>query len=183
MRTTMTMTCLTKTFGGLLLLGATILPAHAGAGHDHGEAPAATSGAASPRFAATSENFELVGILNEKNLALYLDRATDNSPVKNAKLELEIAGKPVAVEAVGEGEFLAKLDAALPEGSVPVTATIVAGQDSDLLAADLDVHAAAHSDNKATGMPWKPLAGVGVLILVLTGFLRMKRVRATGGAA
>ncbi len=177
------MTYLTKVLGGLLLLAATILPAHAGDGHDHGEAPAATTGAASPRFAATSENYELVGILNEKNLALYLDRAADNSPVKGAKLELEIAGKPVAVEVVGEGEFLAKLEANLPEGRVPVTATILAGQDSDLLAAELDVHAEAHAENKPTGLPWKPIAGACVLLLALTGFLRMKRARATGGAA
>lgn len=183
MKTIIITTYLTKVLGGLLLLVASSLPAHAGAGHDHGDAPTVTTGAASPRFAATSENYELVGILNEKNLALYLDHTADNSPVKDAKLELEIAGKPVAIEAVGEGEFLVKLAAELPGGSVPVTATIVAGQDSDLLAADLDVHAEAHTEEKATGMPWKPIAGTSVLLLAIAGLLRMKRARATGGAA
>lgn len=183
MRTTMNMTSLTRVLGGLVLLGGTLLTAHAGAGHDHGETPAAASGAASPRFAATSESYELVGILSGKRLALYLDRAADNSPVRDAKLELEIAGKAVAVEAVGEGEFVASLEADLPPGTVPVTATIVAGKDSDLLAASLDVHPEIHVENKAAGLPWKPVAGASVIVLALVGFLRLKRARATGGAA
>ena len=36
----------------------------AGEGHDHGEAPTASTGPALPRFAATSSTFELIGVLN-----------------------------------------------------------------------------------------------------------------------
>ena len=72
--------------------------AWAGDGHDHGEAPAATAGPASPRFTATSETFELVGVVNGKQLTLYLDRYADGSPVKDAKLELELGGVKVPVE-------------------------------------------------------------------------------------
>lgn len=59
-----------------LLLGAlwmATIPAQAGEGHDHGEAPAAAAGSALPRFSAGSELFELVGVLNGKQLTLYLD--------------------------------------------------------------------------------------------------------------
>ena len=59
------------------------------AGGDHGEAPASSAGPTSPLFAATSETFELVGVVNGKQLTLYLDRYADGSPVKNARLELE----------------------------------------------------------------------------------------------
>lgn len=53
-----------------------------GPGHDHGEpAKTSTAGAAAPRFTATSETFELVGVLDDKRLTLYLDRAIDNTPV------------------------------------------------------------------------------------------------------
>ena len=86
-----------------MMLGMTSLVALAGEGHDHGETPVAASGSALPRFAATSDLFELVGVLNGKKLALYLDRTENNSPVKDARLELEIGGAKVAVKRVGEG--------------------------------------------------------------------------------
>ena len=184
LRTTMNKTTMTPLLGGLLLLGATILPVHAGDGHDHGEAPAASTAVASPRFAATSETYELVGILNDRKLALYLDHTADNSPVKDAKLELEIGGKAVAVTNIGAGEFEATLASEPEPGEIPVTATIVAGNNSDLLAADLDIHSEAHADkNPGGGLPWKPLvAGAAVLLAVGTA-LRMKRNRVAGGAA
>ena len=91
-----------------LLLGAlwmATIPAQAGEGHDHGEAPAAAAGSALPRFSAGSELFELVGVLNGKQLTLYLDHAASNAPVKDAKLELELGGRKLSPKAHGEGEF------------------------------------------------------------------------------
>src|SRR3989344_4248190 len=87
-----------------LLLGLLPPTALAGPGHDHGEAPAAVAGTALPRFAATSDLFELVGVLDGQKIALYLDHAGDNSPVKDARLELDIAGTSVPVTRVAEGE-------------------------------------------------------------------------------
>lgn len=174
---------MTQLLGGLLLLGATILPAHAGDGHDHGEAPAAPAGVASPRFAATSETYELVGILNDRKLALYLDHTADNSPVKDAKLELEIGGKAVAVTNIGAGEFEATLAAEPQPGEMPVTATVIAGSNSDLLAADLDIHSEAHADKNSGGLPWKPIVVGAAVLLALGAALRMKRNRMVGGAA
>ena len=46
----------------------------AGEGHDHGEAPTASTGPALPRFAATSSTFELIGVLNGHDLTLWLER-------------------------------------------------------------------------------------------------------------
>ena len=80
-----------------VLLLSVAWPAWAGEGHDHGDAPAAMVGPALPRFTAVSELFELVGVLDGTHLTLYLDRATDNSPVKDAKLELELGGVKVPV--------------------------------------------------------------------------------------
>eukprot|EP01042_Synura_sphagnicola_P021246 gene21246-26993_t len=74
---------LSSTFSALglaLLLGSLPPTALAGAGHDHGEAPVAAAGTALPRFAATSDLFELVGVLDGQKIALYLDHAGDNSP-------------------------------------------------------------------------------------------------------
>lgn len=183
LRTTMNKTTITQLLGGLLLLGATILPVHAGDGHDHGEAPAASTAVASPRFAATSETYELVGILNDRKLSLYLDHTADNSPVKDAKLELEIGGKTVAVTNIGTGEFEATLAAEPQPGEMPVTATVIAGNNSDLLAANLDIHPEAHADKTPGGLPWKPIAASAAVLLALGAALRMKRNRVLGGAA
>lgn len=64
----------------------------AGAGHDHAEAAPKTQGTALPRFVAFSEDLEMVGIVNGKQLTIYLDRFTDNSPVNDAQIDIDIQG-------------------------------------------------------------------------------------------
>lgn len=177
-----------------LALGATPLRALAHEGHD--EAPAAVAGAALPRFAATSERFELVGVLDGQKLALYLDHAGDNSPVKEAQLELDIAGTRVPVSRVADGEFTAELAAPLAEGETPVTATVMAGSETDLLAGEIDVHGAAPAQGahgEHAHPAWRTGAALGgaaaAVLLVLAAVWRLRRrgraVRAarTGGAA
>lgn len=163
----------------------------AGEGHNHGaESPGPhSSDPAQPRFYATSESFELVGVVDGKRLALYLDHAADNSPVKEATLELEIGGAKVAVTPHGEGEFEARLSQPLAPGVIPITATMVAKGESDLLAGELDLHEAAQTD---PGLPsrwgWIIGSASAVLAAALTvaWFLRRKRglpIRKPGGAA
>lgn len=178
-----------KPFLLAVLLATASLLSWAGEGHDHGEAPAAAGGPAKPRFTATSEAFELVGVVNGKNIALYLDHAADNSPVKDAKLELELGGTKVPVQPHGEGEFEATLAAELQPGEISVTATVVAGTVTDLLAGDLDLHADAHTD-AAHGASWKTYgtwAIGGLLVLALLAFalrrLGAQRNSRLGGAA
>lgn len=148
--------------------------ARAGDGHDHGEAPAAATGPALPRFAAVSETFELVGVLNGKQLTLYLDRATDNSPVTGAQIELEIAGTKLKVEK-HEDAYEAVLAAAPKPGVLPITATVTAGKDVDLLAGELDLHEAAHADEAAHAHSWKEYtvwaaaAVAALVVLTLVG--------------
>lgn len=165
----------------------------AGDGHDHGEAPAPTAGATLPRFTAVSELFELVGVVNGKNVTVYLDRFADNSPVKDARVDLELDGNPVALEPHADGEFEATLPEALKPGVVSITATVIAGQDTDLLAGELDLHEpAAETHEEAAAMDMKPDvigAGAGALVLVLglIGWAALRegnsRNRSAGGAA
>ncbi|MCZ8217835.1 MAG: hypothetical protein O9337_00340 [Acidovorax sp.] len=160
-----------------LLLGVLPPTALAGPGHDHGEAPAAAAGAALPRFAATSDLFELVGVLDGQKIALYLDHAGDNSPVKNARLELDIAGTNVPVTRVAEGEFQATLAAPLAEGVSPVTATVAAGTDTDLLAGEIDLHPAAHTDAAPTGLARHTALMAGAAAAVLLALVAAWRLR------
>lgn len=163
--------------------------AWAGDGHDHGEAPASSASPASPRFAAVSETFELVGVVNGKQLTLYLDRYADGSPVKGAKLELELGGIKVPLESHADGEFDAKLTQALKPGVVTVAATVIAGDETDLLAGELDLHGeaaavtAASRDWKGYAM-WAGGAGIGMIVLIALGRrLRWSRNARLGGVA
>jgi len=174
---------------GFVLAGPPV--AWADAGHDHGPAPvAAVGGGASPRFTAASDDFELVGVLNGQQLALYLDHAADNRPVKDAKLELEIGGVKVAVKARGDGEFEATLAQSLAPGVVSVSASVAAGAQSDLLAGDWEIAANTPTDANPGRPAWKTYGAWGaggLLTLVLLGWgvvrVRASRPSAIGGAA
>lgn len=161
-----------------LCAGALALPVQAHEGHD--DAPAAAATASAPRFVASSELFELVGVVQGRQLSLYLDHAGDNRPVADAELAIDWAGQPLRVQRVAEGQYQAELPAPLAEGETAVSATIVAGAQSDLLAAELDWHApaegpAAAKDNGGKRTRW--LAGAAGLSGVLFGLWSLWRER------
>jgi hypothetical protein len=153
------------------------VPAWAGAGHDHdhdhgGAAPAAV-GQALPRFTAESELFELVGVLSGKQITLYLDRFADNSPVRDAQIELEIGGVKFKAEKQGDDEYEVVLPEAPKPGVLPVTATVTAGNEADLLAGELDIHEEAHGDEAAHTHSWTEYAGwaaAGIAAVALLGW-------------
>jgi len=178
----------------LALLGAACLALSvpttwAGEGHDHGEAPAVAGGPALPRFAAVSDLFELVGVVNGKQITLYLDRFADGSPVKDAKLELELGGVKIPVESHAEGEFEATLTQELKPGVVAVAATVMAGEESDLLAGELDLHEeAATTETQRHGwqetLTWGVTGLAGLALLIAIGRrVRASRKNIIGGAA
>lgn len=165
-----------------LLLGS---PAHAGDGHDHGGAEPATAGPALPRFAATSDLFELVGVLDGHHLRVWLDHAPSNAPVENAQLALELNGQAITLKPVGAGEFEAELAAEPGPGTHPVTATVTAGADADLLAGELDIHAEAvaqapHADGWRVWAPW---AGGGLVVVLALAALFQRRSTRLGAVA
>ncbi|MBV2133179.1 hypothetical protein KRX52_10230 [Pseudomonas sp. MAP12] len=151
----------------------------AGEGHDHGEAPATPTGQALPRFAATSDTFELVGVLDGHDLTLWLDHAADNSPVEGASLELEIGGVKVEAEQHEAGEFEAELAEEPEEGEVAIKAKVVVGQRTELLSGDLDIHHEEHAEESASGASWGTYGAWGAGGLVLLALLgwAMRRAR------
>jgi hypothetical protein len=169
------------------LLFSLLPPAQAGEGHDHGETAPAAAGPALPRFTASSELFELVGVLKGQQLSLYLDHADSNAPVKGASLELELGGRTYKPEAHGaDGEFELALPQALAPGVIAVTASISTASDSDLLAGELDIHDEHAHDEAAAASPlrgWKAwAAGAGVLLAAAL-LIVFGRQRRTGVAA
>lgn len=173
---------------GLLGLVCATSPARAGEGHDHGDTAPTATGAALPRFAAVSEAFELVGVLQGSQITLYLDRFADNAPVRNAQIELDIAGSKLQARpvngALGEGEYEVTLAPAPKPGLIAVTATVTVGAEVDLLAGEFDL-----PDTAAVGEPLRPLrwgaaagwaaAGLAALGLLAVGFRRVMAMRRT----
>lgn len=151
----------------------------AGEGHDHGTVAAPATGAALPRFEAVSEAFELVGVINGKQLTLYLDRYADNSPVNDAQIEIEMGTQKFKAEPHGDGEYEVMLQEPLKTGQMAVTATVVAGGVTDLLATELDVHEDANATR--VGLTWKSMvlwAVAGLFALLALGALLRKRAQA-----
>ena len=160
----------------LLLLSPMAL---AGAGHGHGAADSKFSGSALPRFAAVSEEFELVGIVEGQRITLYLDRFADNTQVRNAQIEIEITGKRYAAEKRGDDVYEINLKEELKSGLIAVTATINAGEVTDLLATELDMH--KNDRGQMTRISWKAVAlWTGAALLVLFAFAAARRFRNRG---
>jgi hypothetical protein len=182
---------LTHTLAAMLV--ATVLvaaPAWAGDGHDHGDAVPAAVGETLPRFTAVSETFELIGVLSGKQITLYLDRFADNSPVRDAQLELEIGGAKFKATKRGDDEYEVVLAEAPKAGVLPVTATVIAGDEADLLAGELDIHEETHADEVAHTHSWTEVAGwvaagIAALALLAWGGRRVLGARSAraGGAA
>lgn len=126
------------------------------AGPGHSEVTTQASASALPRFIAISEELEMVGVINGKQLTLYLDRFADNSPINDARIEIDIAGSKYTANKHGEGEYEVTLKDTLKPSVISVTATINAGELTDLLAGELDLHEEKLSLGNRLG--WKSLA-------------------------
>jgi hypothetical protein len=172
----------------LAIAAVLLLPAGAQAaddhGHDHGDAAPAATGPALPRFAAVSEAFELVGVLSGRQLTLYLDRFADNHPVRGATIELEIGDAKLKAQPHGDdGEYEVMLATEPAPGLLPVTATITAGSEVDLLAGELDIHEAAHAAEAAHRHSWQEYASWGagaIAALALLAFVGRRLLAARG---
>ena len=151
-----------------LLLLPQELPAHAG--HDHGDEPAATA-TAWPRFEAHTDSVELVGVLREQALDIYLDDFASNAPITGALLEVELEREErlLAVEEVEPGLYRSDDPALHQPGRHALIILISAPGIEDLLLATLEVpepgEEAAHSH-----LDWQ-LIGIGALLLLALGLL------------
>jgi hypothetical protein len=178
---------------GLLAAAAASWPAHAHEGDahdDHGDEQAAPAPAGTlPRFAAVSPAFELVGIVDGRQLTLYLDRFDDNSPVENAKIELALGSQTVAVEHHAGGEYEATLAQPLPSGELAVKASVTTGATTEQLAGELDLHEPAPAPAAQDAHRPRPLVGwvlaAAVAALAAWGLARRLAARSprAGGAA
>jgi len=123
----------------LIALSMTIVSA-AYAGPGHGEdKPTTALTQISPRFYAESDLYEVVGVINGKEISLYLDRYSSNELVKGAKIEIDLDGSKISSEPHGDGEYLFRLKNKIKDQPTAITITIIDDGTPDILAATIDL--------------------------------------------
>ncbi|CAG0926485.1 MAG: hypothetical protein EFKGCFLK_00775 [Rhodocyclaceae bacterium] len=151
------------------------LSAWAHGGEDHGDgahAPAAIADVA-PRASAHSEEFELVAVLADGRLTLYLDRYADNAPVADAQIEIESGAMKAAATQVAPGVYAAPGAAFARPGKHPLTISVQAGESADLLTAALEIaEPAATAAQANAGAAW---AAAGALLLAGATLVALRR--------
>jgi RND family efflux transporter MFP subunit len=151
-----------------LVLGLAGSTAHEG--HDHGEAEKSeVVSSAYPRVAARTERYEIVGLLKDGRLSVFIDDAVTNEPVTDAALQVTI-GDAGAVEATktGDGVYAVALPDPKPTGSVEVIFSVNAGRGDDLLVDSLALPTAALPQQHAHG--WLPSGRNMAFSLAAIGF-------------
>ncbi|MES2710230.1 MAG: HlyD family efflux transporter periplasmic adaptor subunit, partial [Pseudomonadota bacterium] len=183
-------------FAAVFLLLHLIGPAGASpGGPDHSHGPEEVAGAVQPhpRFVAESEIHQLVGVLRDGVLTLYLDRQADNAPVTDAPITLEVGGKAVMVEPRPDGTYRATLEGLPSGGEIEVLITI-GGAAPDLLIGTLTLgpevaSGGAGAASALTAFLHRPLemeraligmAGTGMVALLLGWAWGRDRRRAAG---
>ena len=134
----------------LIALSLTIASAaHAGPGHGE-EKPTTAQTQSLPRFYAESDLYEAVGVINGKEITLYLDRYSSNELVKGAKVEIELEGSKISSEPHGDGEYLFRLKNKIKDQPTAITITI--NDDvTDILVATIDLS----SFERSSLITWK----------------------------
>ena len=147
---------------------------------DHDAAPTTVAIGGAPRLVTHSELFELVGIVENGAMTLYLDRYADNSPVTDAKIEVEVGSEKGVATASQNGTYRFPAKTFTKPSEMPVSFTISAGNDTDLLAGDLVV-ADEHAEDTAKANSlftnkWLIGGLIAVFILILAS-LRIRKSR------
>jgi RND family efflux transporter MFP subunit len=153
-----------------LLLSSLAADAHEGHSHDDDSAKAALAASAYPRITAQSELYEIVGIVKDKRLTVYIDRFTSNEPVTDARLQVAIGDRePVEATPAGNGSYVVPVSDLPSAGSVEVVFTIEAKAGEDLLVGSLSIPAAASTPSKWIASVPLPMRNPAVLALVAFG--------------
>jgi len=166
----------------LMVCGATLAsPGAHGPNGEHLDGPAAAAGAGStPSVETFTETFELVGQLAGGELSILIDRYETNEPVLNGQLEVQYKNLKANAKfhadlgdySIDDEKFLKAISV---PGKHPLLFTFVAGEDSDLLEATLEVPSANHQHGDAPAWLLPIGAAAGVLILGAAAAIAIRR--------
>jgi cobalt-zinc-cadmium efflux system membrane fusion protein len=181
-----------------LTLGPHFALAHEG-GHDQDDSERALLAASTfPRIVAKSETYELVGILRNDRLSIYLDRVPSNEPVTGAKVTVTIAdAEPANAQLSDDGTYTLLRPHVPRSGTIDVVFNISEQGGDDLLIGTLslpqDVSEAAalgRATTWITAVPWAirhpvalTFAILGLAILFTRYRHRSRPIAATAAAS
>ncbi|MBH5369562.1 efflux RND transporter periplasmic adaptor subunit [Bradyrhizobium sp. CNPSo 4016] len=155
-----------------LFLGVSGAFAHEG--HDHGDAEkTAVVSSAYPRIAARSELYEVVGILKDGRLSVFIDDAVTNEPVLDAALLVTIGeSAPIEASSREDGVYTAPMPNGTPSGSVEVIFSISAARGNDLLVDSFIPRAEARPAEQKHEPGWllSKRAAIAASVLAALGF-------------
>src|SRR5215203_5018882 len=128
---------------------------HAHEGHDHDDsAKTALAISTYPRVVAQSELYEIVGILKNDRLTIYIDSLSSNEPATGTKVAVAIGGgDPVNGEPADNRTYTVPVPSSADSESVDMVFNVTAGGADDLLIGTLNlsgrsVGAATRSDQR-----------------------------------
>ena len=149
-------------------------------GEDHGEAPVlAPITSAALRITSSTDQFELVGVLEGKVLTVYLDQFGTNTPVPKALIEIESGSwKAVATE-IAPAVYSVPAELLAQPGKHPLAITVQAADDVDLMNATLEVGhtSAANAGTSPTHFwgKWALWATAAALLMAALGLVFIRR--------
>jgi hypothetical protein len=114
-----------------------VVNAHEGQNHDK-ELKPQNNVVTAPTLTAVSENYELVAIVQARQMTVYLDQFKSNNPVVDADLDFDFSGTVVKATRNADGTYSVELPKKVDlKSSIAVTVTILAAAGADLLSGDL----------------------------------------------
>jgi len=121
-----------------------------------------------------SENYELVAIVQGRQMTVYLDHFVSNTPVVDADMDFDFSGTVVKATRNADGTYSVALPKKVDlKSSIPVTVTILAAAGADLLSGDLVI---AQSDKHSSWSTfWMVAIVAACLIALLLIWLAYKR--------
>jgi len=143
-------------------------------GHDHGNQGKTQALAGTmPRLEAASGPFELVALLQDGELVIYLDRFESNEPLANAQVAVETPAGPSSASLKG-GAYRLAAPWVPPTGSLDLIFTVTADDRTEILSGTLELSAAP---NEAARSRWSLLSPASVqgagntLVVALLAFI------------
>lgn len=175
--------CRFLAIAAVLFLSIPVAQAHEG--HDHGaeeqSTPVAT--ASSPRTSTTSDRLEAVIVLSGAQLLVYLDDYASNAPVADAAIDVIFGNREARAMQHAPGEYVVEAGALGIASAEParhaLTLVVSTGDDSDLLAATLDVTAPPPAEDEARVAGTVAWWAVPILLLLGGGWWWRYRLNAT----
>jgi len=151
----------------LLTLALPIASAHEGEEHEAAATPTNLPQTAQPRLETASPEVELVAVLQDGKLTIYLDHYADNAPIDGARIELESGSHKAVAQAAGDGVYNVAADWLAKPGKYEMLFTVQAGDLQDLLTGTLEIPAPKETPASGQGVAWMRWVGATVALLGL----------------